>query len=109
MALLDRVFVEQPLHVRPRVERVCLPPLQRKRLAPLASLYEEYAREVVDMIAQNFSALSAAVYTQITDVETECNGLLTYDRLLKADPARIRAANEALIANATELLAASLR
>ncbi len=75
----------------------------------LASLYEEYAREVVDMIAQNFSALSAAVYTQITDVETECNGLLTYDRLLKADPARIRAANEALIANATELLAASLR
>jgi hypothetical protein len=24
--------------------------------------------------------LSAAVYTQITDVETECNGLLTYDR-----------------------------
>ena len=52
------------------------------------------------MIAQNFSALSAAVYTQITDVETECNGLLTYDRLLKADPARIRAANGALIANA---------
>jgi hypothetical protein len=24
--------------------------------------------------------LSAAVYTQLTDVETECNGLLTYDR-----------------------------
>jgi len=24
--------------------------------------------------------LSAAVYTQITDVETEVNGLITYDR-----------------------------
>ncbi len=37
--------------------------------------------------------LSAAVYTEITDVETEINGLLTYDRLLKVDPAQIRLAN----------------
>jgi len=38
--------------------------------------------------------LSAAVYTQTTDVETECNGLMTYDReILKVDPERIRAAN----------------
>ncbi|EEF63188.1 glycoside hydrolase family 2 protein [Pedosphaera parvula] len=27
-----------------------------------------------------YAGLSAAVYTQTTDVETECNGLLTYDR-----------------------------
>ena len=33
--------------------------------------------------------LSAAVYTQITDVETECNGLLTYDRaVFKVDAAQ---------------------
>lgn len=33
--------------------------------------------------------LSAAVYTQTTDVETECNGLMTYDReILKMDPER---------------------
>jgi hypothetical protein len=33
--------------------------------------------------------LSAAVYTQITDVETEVNGLMTYDReVLKIDPAK---------------------
>jgi hypothetical protein len=33
--------------------------------------------------------LSAAVYTQLTDVETECNGLLTYDRaVIKIDAAR---------------------
>ncbi len=28
----------------------------------------------------SFSGLSAAIYTQTTDVETECNGLQTYDR-----------------------------
>jgi beta-galactosidase/beta-glucuronidase len=37
--------------------------------------------------------LAAAVYTQLTDVETEINGLLTYDRaVLKVDPARAAAA-----------------
>jgi hypothetical protein len=31
-------------------------------------------------------ALSAAVYTQLTDVETEANGLMTYDRaVIKVD------------------------
>ena len=30
--------------------------------------------------------LSAAVYTQTTDVETECNGLLTYDRAIAKIP-----------------------
>jgi beta-galactosidase/beta-glucuronidase len=35
--------------------------------------------------------LSAAIYTQTTDVETEVNGLLTYDReTLKLDPAAAR-------------------
>ena len=35
------------------------------------------------------SGLSAAVYTQISDVETEVNGLMTYDReALKIDPAK---------------------
>jgi hypothetical protein len=38
--------------------------------------------------------LSAAVYTQITDVETEANGLLTYDRaVVKVDKLRLAAAN----------------
>jgi beta-galactosidase/beta-glucuronidase len=38
--------------------------------------------------------LSAAVYTQITDVETECNGLMTYDReIIKPDPRKVAAAN----------------
>ncbi len=37
--------------------------------------------------------LSAAVYTQIADVEIESNGLMTYDRILKVDPRRIALAN----------------
>jgi hypothetical protein len=42
----------------------------------------------------NYRGLNAAVYTQTTDVETECNGLLTYDRAVKkVDPAVMLAAN----------------
>jgi hypothetical protein len=39
------------------------------------------------------NGLSAAVYTQITDVEIESNGLMTYDRILKVDPRMITLAN----------------
>lgn len=42
----------------------------------------------------HFRGLSAAIYTQTSDVETECNGLLTYDReVAKFDPAVLLAAN----------------
>jgi beta-galactosidase/beta-glucuronidase len=41
--------------------------------------------------------VSAAVYTQTTDVEGEVNGLLTYDRkFVKVDPAMLRKMNEPL-------------
>jgi hypothetical protein len=41
--------------------------------------------------------LSAAVYTQVSDVETECNGLMTYDRAeLKLDPKRVAQAHAQL-------------
>jgi hypothetical protein len=41
--------------------------------------------------------MSAAVYTQLTDVETEVNGLFSYDRaVLKVDPARLAAVNRGL-------------
>lgn len=43
--------------------------------------------------------LSAAIYTQTTDVEVEVNGLMTYDRaLVKMDEATITAANLTLYA-----------
>jgi len=50
--------------------------------------------------------LSAAVYTQTTDVEIEVNGLLTYDReVLKLDPAQAKAWHEALLKAAAEAAA----
>lgn len=43
------------------------------------------------------AGLTAAVYTQTTDVETEINGLLTYDReIIKMDLDRIRKAHQKL-------------
>lgn len=44
--------------------------------------------------------LSAAVYTEITDVENEINGMLTYDRaIMKPDVARVKAVHDQLIAD----------
>jgi hypothetical protein len=51
-------------------------------------LCEELRRRVDD------PGVSAAVYTQLTDVESEVNGLLTYDRkVFKIDPAEAAAAH----------------
>ena len=51
----------------------------------LADLYDSYSQMLGSFKATQ--GLSAAVYTQITDVEIEINGLLTYDRdVVKADP-----------------------
>jgi len=42
--------------------------------------------------------LSAAVYTQTTDVEVEVNGLMTYDRaVIKVDVEKFRTSNDALL------------
>jgi hypothetical protein len=42
--------------------------------------------------------LSAAIYTEITDVEQELNGFLTYDRaVVKVDTKAVYAANDGLI------------
>jgi hypothetical protein len=59
---------------------------------------EELTRGLVELFRElrflrDRPGLSAAVYTQTTDVETELNGLLTYDRdLLKFDEPRVRQA-----------------
>ena len=46
---------------------------------------------------------AAAVYTQTTDVELEVNGLMTYDRLEKYDPAVLREINESVISAPIEI------
>ena len=57
-----------------------------------------YQREV---LPARWQGLSASVYTQLSDVEQETNGLVTYDRaIVKFDEARMRAINERLISGA---------
>ena len=57
--------------------------------------YQEYARQLIPTIA---SGVSAAVYTQTTDVEIEVNGLMTYDRkVIKMDEEKLGAVNQAVI------------
>ncbi|WP_207549831.1 PA14 domain-containing protein [Thermostaphylospora chromogena] len=64
----------------------------------LTSRYADMSRELNRL--RQCNGLSAAVYTQITDVETEVNGLLTYDRAItKPDVKRIRDANRSVIDN----------
>jgi len=46
--------------------------------AELTSKYESFMRTVYTL--KDDPGLSAAVYTQLTDVEIECNGIMTYDR-----------------------------
>ena len=54
-------------------------------------LYNNFANGVIAM--KTNMGLNAAVYTQITDVEVEINGLMTYDRIIKGDAEKIRASN----------------
>ena len=50
-----------------------------------------------DVIPNIKNGLSASVYTEVSDVEDETNGLLTYDReILKVDAERIREINRQL-------------
>ena len=50
-----------------------------------------YLNEVIPLIESQL--LGAAVYTQLSDVEDEVNGLYTYDRLLKFDAEKIKEIN----------------
>lgn len=58
-----------------------------------AEAYESlYTNQLLPLIPKG---LSAAVYTQLTDVEDEINGLLTYDRkVLKIDETKLKEINQ---------------
>lgn len=54
--------------------------------------YEEYINILKGLIAKGYTA---AVYTQITDLEMELNGMMTYDRkLMKLDVEQVRKLNQ---------------
>lgn len=57
--------------------------------------YIDYANDIKKFIPQG---MSAAIYTQLTDVEGEVNGIVTYDRkVVKMDKARLREVNREII------------
>ena len=62
------------------------------------TLLEDYTKMLKRVVyAKNERGLVAAVYTQTTDVETEVNGIMTYDReVIKMGADELRAANATL-------------
>ncbi|MDR1140258.1 MAG: beta galactosidase jelly roll domain-containing protein [Planctomycetaceae bacterium] len=66
----------------------------------LFQTYNQLNQRLHPLIAKG---LSAAVYTQTTDVEVEVNGLMTYDRVIKVDVKKFKASNDALHYPAPEI------
>ncbi|TDH29077.1 beta-galactosidase [Segetibacter sp. 3557_3] len=63
------------------------------------TLFTTYASYIDQLVPYIQKGLSAAVYTQTTDVEVETNGLMTYDRkVMKIPEAKLKAAHEKLYA-----------
>ena len=53
----------------------------------LRASYSKLLSDIADLISEG---LAGVIYTQTTDVESEINGLLTYDRIYKIDPEVLR-------------------
>jgi Glycosyl hydrolases family 2, sugar binding domain/Glycosyl hydrolases family 2/Glycosyl hydrolases family 2, TIM barrel domain len=72
----------------------------------LTKRFEQIQSDLVPLAKDK--GLGAAVYTQITDVEHEVNGFMTYDRKFeKMDFQRVRAANETVYRAAASIQAGS--
>lgn len=68
-----------------------------KNADDLFKVYNGFCERLKDLIQRG---LSAAVYTQTTDVEMEVNGLMTYDReIIKVPAEKISAANKGVISS----------
>src|SRR5437868_6887459 len=68
----------------------------------LTRKYEQLLRGVWRL--KDEKGLSAAIYTQTTDVETEANGLMTYDRaVIKMDVERVTAVNKGDLSRVPEI------
>ncbi|MFJ2497351.1 PA14 domain-containing protein [Streptomyces sp. NPDC087539] len=68
-----------------------------------ATYTDDYLARLAEVRKLACRGSNGAVYTQISDVEGELNGLLTYDRrIVKPDVGRIRAAQDALVRDASK-------
>ncbi|CAG7646639.1 PA14 domain-containing protein [Actinacidiphila bryophytorum] len=65
----------------------------------IEELTKAYVANTSQLLAGAAAGISGSVYTQISDVEGELNGLVTYDRaVLKVEPGPVRDINRQLIA-----------
>ncbi|ASY31428.1 MULTISPECIES: PA14 domain-containing protein [unclassified Streptomyces] len=78
-------------------------PVQQSYIGVEKEAYtDEYLKKVDEVHALACEGGNGSVYTQIADVEGELNGIMTYDRsVMKADVGKVRAAQRALIADAS--------
>ncbi|MCR5150197.1 MAG: glycoside hydrolase family 2 [Clostridiales bacterium] len=69
--------------------------LKFKDIASLSCAYEKlHKKQIIPLIKKG---LCASIYTQVSDVENELNGIYTYDRqVLKLDPSVIKKVNNLL-------------
>ncbi|MCJ7447470.1 MAG: beta-galactosidase [Bacteroidales bacterium] len=68
----------------------------------LFTTYSGYLNQIVPFIKRG---LSAAIYTQTTDVEIECNGLMTYDRkVIKIPETQLKAASQKMYDAANKIV-----
>ncbi|MGW0694162.1 PA14 domain-containing protein [Streptomyces sp. NPDC002738] len=77
--------------------------VQQSYIAVDQSTYtDDYLAKLDEVRKLACKGSNGAVYTQISDVEGELNGLLTYDRrIVKPDVKRIKAAQDALVRDAS--------
>ena len=69
--------------------------IQVENSEELTERFTTYANDLIKLLPKGFGA---AIYTQTTDVESEINGLITYDReIVKIFPEGARQANEKVI------------
>jgi len=69
--------------------------LMVKSVKELENTYESYINMLSEFKVSH--GMSGAVFTQLTDVEQEINGFLTYDRIPKVSIENIKAINERLV------------
>jgi hypothetical protein len=63
----------------------------------LAEWKQRYERSIEVLAGLRKRGICAGVYTQTTDVEVEINGLRTYDRINKVEPAWLKSISEMLL------------
>lgn len=66
-----------------------------------ATYTDDYLTKLAEVHALACKGGNGAVYTQITDVEGELNGLITYDRKVVKPVRRLAAAQRSLTADAS--------